>query len=311
MSSALAPYRSLETQYAALQARGRAGEFRPHQFGESVEGRPLWALTLPGGPASVLVTANIHGPEFISGAVAWGVVDRLVANDTPEAQALRHAATVTVVPCLNPDGYQRTWDADGRGKLAELRANARGVDLNRNYPLPRGARRWPLPGAGSANPAAATYRGEAPLSEPETRALAELARELRPHLSAGLHSFMGKIIPARVTTRHHYRRYVQLWREFRLAQPDQRYGRLASRIFDVFTGEQEDYLHHELDCWSVCVETFSLRASFGQHLRAPSLFWRFNPRDPAPWVANDVPALLAYANAGLSLPRPTQIGESR
>src|SRR5690606_32463150 len=100
-------------------------------------------------------------------------------------------------------------------------------------------------------------------------------------------------------------------RSFRAAQPSFRYGRLASRIFDVFTGEQEDFMHHDLNCWAVCIETFSLGASFRQHLRAPKLFWRFNPHDPAPWVQNDVAGILAMVDAALELPRPNEIGGGR
>ncbi len=57
----------------------------------------------------------------------------------------------------------------------------------------------------------------------------------------------------------------------------------------MWTGEQEDWQHHVHGTWALTVEVFPLAASFRQHLRALSLFWRFNPRDPRPWVDNDVP----------------------
>jgi hypothetical protein len=80
---------------------------------------------------------------------------------------------------------------------------------------------------------------------------------------------------------------------------------LASRLFDTFTGEMEDFQDHVHRSWAVCVETFPVGRSLRQHLRAPSLFWRFNPRDPGPWVDNDVPGIAAYLHAALDLgPRP-------
>jgi hypothetical protein len=112
------------------------------------------------------------------------------------------------------------------------------------------------------------------------------------------------VIPARVTERRAYATYRHLCRSFARAQPHRRYFRLASRIFDTFTGEQEDHQHHAHRTWAVCVETFTILASYRQHLRAPSVFWRFNPRDPAPWVENDVSGLCAYFGAALQLEGP-------
>lgn len=311
MGGPLAPYPEPSARDEALRRACAEAGGTVRVVGESVEGRELLLADLPGPSADapvVLVTANIHGPEFISSQVALGLLERAAANDE-ELVALRRAARVCVLPCLNPDGYARTVAAEGRGALASLRANAKGVDLNRNFPLPEGERRWPLPGAGSSSPDAATYRGPEPASEPETRAVCELAAELRPRITFGLHSFMGTLIPARTRRRNHYKKYKELCAEISAAQPRWHYRRLSSRVFDVFTGEQEDYLHHTLDSWALCLESFSVAASFKQHLRAPSLFWRFNPHDPAPWVENDVAAILAGARAALQMPRPSELDE--
>ena len=78
-----------------------------------------------------------------------------------------------------------------------------------------------------------------------------------------------------------------------------RYHRLSSRHFDTFTGELEDFHHHRFGTWAVCVETFSFWASVRQHVRAPCAFWRFNPREPEPWVDNDVAGIAAFLNAAL------------
>jgi hypothetical protein len=123
-----------------------------------------------------------------------------------------------------------------------------------------------------------------------------------------MHSFMGTMIHARVQTKAAWRSYGELCRAFASAQPHRSYRRLASRFFDAWTGEQEDHLHHGHDCWAMCIETFAFTASFAQHLRAPTKFWRFNPYDPQPWIANDVPGLLAYFTAALDRPRPSQLG---
>lgn len=297
----LAPYpspeaRAVETADLAARVGGELVE-----YGASVEGRPLVAVRVPStlsDPPRLLCAANIHGVEFIAGRVALGLLSALQAGD-PRALGLRARAELWVIPSLNPDGYARTFAAAGHGVLPAFRCNARGVDLNRNFPRPGGAGPSWLPGAGSSVPGHATYRGAHPLSEPETAALDRLFVAQRFVASANLHSFMGTLIPARVTERPAYRTYKRLCRAFAAAQPRHRYRRLASRIFDTFTGEQEDHQHHAHRTWAVCVEVFTIFASLRQHWRAPSVFWRFNPRDPAPWVDNDVSGLLGYYAAAL------------
>lgn len=284
------------------------------EYGRSVEQRPLQVVRIPRRSVSassnstprVLVCANIHGPEFIGNRVCTGLLAKLVQLDPPAPLAQLHErAELWLAPCLNPDGYARTHALDGVGSMPQLRHNHHGVDLNRNWPLPAGARRLPLPGAGSPNPGDATYRGPNPLSEPETAALDLLLSQQGFHASANLHSFMGTMFPPRVHTRAAAVTYKRLCAALREAQLHTRYRRIASRVFDTFTGEQEDHQHHTHGCWSICVECFPVRASLAQSFgRGVPLFWRFNPRDPQPWVDNDVPGVAAFLLAALELPRP-------
>jgi len=287
--TALAPYPGLAE---VLETASTLGEV--HDYGRSVQGRPLRAVTLPGDGPLVVVTAGIHGLEWIGVQVALGV---LRAGPLPGAR-------LRVVPVLNPDGYARTEAEGGEGPVGELRTNARGVDLNRNFPMPWGARPSRIPFAGASEPGSATYRGPAPLSEPESRHLVELLRADPPHASANLHSFMGTLIAARVWHPGDWRAYGRLCRAFRRAQGGWGYRRLGTPVFDVFTGELEDWQHHVLGCWGVCVESFSVWQSLRQHRRAPSAFWRFNPRRPEEVVERDVPAVRALLTEAVQLPPP-------
>lgn len=299
MSEPLAPYPTLDAVYDGIPQLAAAAGGELVEYGRSVEGRPLLAVRVPGsrpGLPEVSVCANIHGPEFIGCFVARRLLEQLA--DGPAA-SIRERAAVWVMPCLNPDGYERVWARGGRGNLADLRVNANGVDLNRNFPLPAGASRSSLPGAGSDRPGDPTYRGARPLSEPETRDLVALLEAQRIVASTNLHSVMGTLIPPRVASREDFRVYRTLCRAFRSAQPDFRYLRLANHAFDVYTGEQEDFQHAALGTWAICVEHFPLAASLAQHLRPPSLFWRFNPREPDKWAGNDIPGILAFWNAAL------------
>ena len=318
--SALGPYLSPEARERRLRDLAASHRGEVVDYGRSVEGRALLAARLPrlaggagqgvgaaaaardgGDGPRVLVAAGIHGPEYVAGVVALGVLERAGEG---ALRPLREQAELWVIPCINPDGYARVWERGGVGSMAELRPNARGVDLNRNFPLPDGQRRRALPGAGSSRPGAATFVGSAPLSEPETAALDRLFGERRFAASSNGHCFMGRLIPAHVRDRKSFAAYRDLCAAFRRQQARVRYGRLSARVLDTFTGEMEDFQHHRHRIWAVCVETFPLLASFRQHLRAPSLFWRMNPRDPAPWVDNDVPGIVAFLQAALDRGAP-------
>lgn len=296
--SICAPYLSPEALCARIESVAERLDAELVEYGASVEGRPLQAIRVaaPGRPR-VLCSANIHGPEFIGCLTALALADAVARGDwQPQAE-------LWIIPCLNPDGYARTWAAGGHGPLPSLRTNANGVDLNRNFPRPAESPSW-LPGAGSNRPGDATYRGSHPLSEPETACLDAFLSAQDFHASANLHSFMGTVIPASVRDRRSFGTYKALAAALASGQAHTRYRRLSSRFFDVYTGEQEDHQHHAHRTWAVCVECFPLTASLRQHRRAPSTFWRFNPRDPQRWIDNDVPGLRAYFEHALTLERP-------
>jgi len=124
-------------------------------IGASVEGRPIDAITVGGGPRRMLLIGGIHGDE----REGLGAVDRAVEI----AHAHGHAWTTTIVRDMNPDGTARG-----------TRTNARGIDLNRNWP------------ARNFKPGRA--RGAQPLCEPETLAVHALIEDIRPSIVVVFHS---------------------------------------------------------------------------------------------------------------------------
>lgn len=125
-------------------------------IGTSVEGRPLLAKTRGSGPRRVYLVAGIHGDERPAVENA-GRLSVLVDTDLPPG------VTVRLVEDVNPDGT-----------LAGTRGNARGVDLNRNWP--------------AANFTPHRTRGRAPLSEPEAAALHADLERFDPTLVVVLHA---------------------------------------------------------------------------------------------------------------------------
>jgi hypothetical protein len=299
----LAPYRSPDARGEAVDALSGELNAEVHTLGESVEGRAIRAVHVSGGDeGAVLVCAGIHGVEYIATEVALGALVALRDRE-PAWTALRERADLWVVPSLNPDAYARTWSQRGEGTLSELRTNARGVDLNRNFPMPAPQRPvlFSFDGwrTGSDDPANPFFRGERPLSEPESTAIAQLLERVRFTASVSLHSTMGTVIPPCVESRADYRAYAELCRVFRRAQPRSHYLRLSNFWLDRFTGELEDFQHATYGTWAICVELWPVWSRLGRRPRGPERFWRSNPPDPSRWVANDLPGVVAFLHAGL------------
>lgn len=146
--------------WMAAQSAGQGAVFSV--FGHSVEGRPLRVLAVgePGAGRRLLVVGCIHGNE----CAGRSVTRRLAALPPPAGSRL------WLVHDANPDGA-----AAGR------RQNARGVDLNRNFPF-----RWrPLD-----RPGGTYWSGPRALSEPESRALRGLILRVRPHVTVWYHQRM-------------------------------------------------------------------------------------------------------------------------
>jgi len=143
--------------------------------GTSLQGRSIRALkitnhALPDTRPAFFLHAMQHAREWITTAsalyMATDLLEKRALGDPLITDLLDHF-TVYVVPCVNPDGYQYTWDTD-RLWRKNRRFNGDGtfgVDLNRNW-----GEHWGGEGA-SSNPSDETYRGPGPFSEPESTAM--------------------------------------------------------------------------------------------------------------------------------------------
>ena len=153
-------------------------------IGTSVDGAPIRAVSIgpDAAPRKVLVVGCVHGNECAGVAVT---------------RALRRAppppgVQLWVIDRLNPDGA-----------AAGTRQNARGVDLNRNFPYG-----WRAQGT----PGSTFFSGARPSSEPETSAARRLILRIRPAVSIWFHQHMHVVVraPGDVALQRHYGRLTGL-----------------------------------------------------------------------------------------------------
>jgi len=116
------------------------------ELGKSTEGRPIRGRRFGGPGPALLVFGGIHGDEPASVEALIELAARLAAGSGGDVP-------VWLLPAVNPDGVAR-----GR------KNSAHDVDLNRNFP----ARSF------VTEHAPGYFPGPTPLSEPETRVIADL-----------------------------------------------------------------------------------------------------------------------------------------
>lgn len=180
------PRSGIKAQLYSIQAK-YCKIARLKKIGYSIQHRPILAMQLGAGKykhhqqekPQVLFLATHHAREWVATEMGMRLIRYLVENYGQDTQVtdLLDTVEVWVIPVANPDGYEytftndRLWrknlrDNDGDGEITI----ADGVDLNRNFDA-----HWGLDEEGSgALPSDMTYRGSAPNSEPENRAVIHL-----------------------------------------------------------------------------------------------------------------------------------------
>ncbi len=166
---------------------------RVRSIGESVEGLQIYEIRLGTGRKKVHLDASFHANEWITTPVLMSFLNTFLLGLTNSSQIrglsmmpLYQAVDLSIVPMVNPDGVNLVLNGpppalrdelidmnDGSTNFSGWKANIRGVDLNNQFPA-----NWEIekerkePKA----PAPRDYPGDAPLTEPEAIAMADLAR---------------------------------------------------------------------------------------------------------------------------------------
>lgn len=238
-------------------------------IGTSHDGRNIPMMRVGLGEKTLVLTAGIHGRESVNPVLLVKMLeDYCQAFLSQEdrygypVQKLLDGCSVVVIPLVNPDGYEialRGFSAIHNPVLRQLckikeigwqhwKYNARGVDINRNFPC-RSYIQQQL--------------GEYPASENETQALIRIFQDYDPLGYVDFHS-RGRIIyyyrqamPFAYNQRNHkLARYLQKLSDYSLGKREEEY---LSRLNG---GRPVNYFSELLGKPAITVETVEEDASY-------------------------------------------------
>lgn len=201
-------------------------------IGRSFDDRAILLFSVGRGPIRIIVTGGVHARETINPIVLLKVIEAYCNAYAENAsisgysvRSILDMVTIDFVPLVNPDGYALVVEGPEAITNPELnsfitayenqinnwKANARGVDINRNFP----SSLW---GGGNVNTyGPADYPGPFPASERETLALLDLFDQQNFYGYLDFHSRGDGI--------YYYR-----------GLKDQEYNRLQRELADIFAG---------------------------------------------------------------------------
>jgi len=179
------------------------GAFQYRIIGFSgTENLAIHAVELGKGERNILIIGQHHADEMLGVAISLHIIEELSRSYQKDAgmKELLQEYRLWIIPSLNPEGWRvvsagltrvkrkNNRDTDGNGKF-DIRSD--GVDLNRNYPV-----FWDLDG--ETNHFSSFYKGEAPASEEEIKAIIALGRRIPFELAVFYHSSLTGALSERI-----------------------------------------------------------------------------------------------------------------
>jgi murein tripeptide amidase MpaA len=172
-------------------------------IGKSVDGRNLYAVKLGTGQTEIMINGAHHAREHMTTNVLMEMIDEYAqsyaknqAFNGYDARSILTNASIWFVPMVNPDGVSLVQKGHlsaknpsyvlslngGSKDFSAWKANGRGVDLNRQYPL-----NWDEM-TSKSKPGPENYKGPKPLSEPEAKAMYDFTMQKDFKTAVAYHS---------------------------------------------------------------------------------------------------------------------------
>ncbi|OYD57731.1 hypothetical protein CGZ90_13810 [Fictibacillus aquaticus] len=182
-------------------------------LGKTPYGREIWAIKLGKGDATVFYNSSHHAREWLTTNLVMEMIDQYseayMAKRTFEGynvQSVLNNTSIWFVPMVNPDGVtlqQKGLNAfpksihsklikmnNGSRNFKRWKANAQGIDLNRQYPA-----NWDSLSRNSSvkSPSFKNFSGYRPLQAVEAQKIAQFTAFVDPEITISYHT-SGRIL---------------------------------------------------------------------------------------------------------------------
>ena len=121
-------------------------------IGKSADKRNIYGIEIGTGKKVLYLDANVHAAEIANTLILTKFISEIVNNyesGDKETISLLKSVKLAIIPCMNPDGYEvynfgvdslnnkSLWMYQNKDNIdfENIKSNANGVDLNRNYPV--------------------------------------------------------------------------------------------------------------------------------------------------------------------------------
>lgn len=186
------------------------GFIKKEVIGKSEYGRNIYAVSLGKGDSTVFINGSHHAREWITTNLTMNMIDKYAAaykSSTKingyDVKKLLNNTTIWFIPMVNPDGVTlqqfglKYFPAKDHSKIIKMnngsknfkrwKANAKGVDLNRQYDA-----NWKNLESPKA-PSYKNYKGAKVATASETKAVLSFVEKIDPEMTISYHS-SGQII---------------------------------------------------------------------------------------------------------------------
>ncbi len=179
-------------------------------IGKTKFNRDIWAIKLGKGKEHILINGAHHGREWITTSLIMKMIEEYANSYISQSSIygediqILDKVSIWFIPMVNPDGVTlqqkglSAFPKQYHKKLLEMnqgdknfkrwKANAEGIDLNRQYPA-----NWDNLNTEYDKPSYKYYKGEKPLQAVETKSLVDFTYKIKPTIAVSYHS-SGRVL---------------------------------------------------------------------------------------------------------------------